>query len=407
MRSGILYAIVALLFAGTLQTVAQQDTCQPRMYYNPAAPTVVFLAPMPTPWFGIRMSTEWVSTVDSAYFGFGINRPIPSTKRDTLEVRVLGNTLPSLTVLDLVDFLIVPNLSGQFADGYYIAEFFFDSPSAMINPPSDFWLSWRLKGPVTDQARIMVKKPAIEPLRSVIINPNGSTTLATNFMRTQLGLTATDSVDFVAEARLCYPFGTPVELTSLHAVWRNSMVSLNWETATETNNYGFEVLRQIPSDQGMVKLWERLAFVQGNGTSVQPHSYQFTDPAPETAADAEGVIRYKLRQLDYDGASEMSHIVEAHMITTEPGFLLYQSYPNPVSMRDGSAVFAFSLPNEQHARLEVCDPLGRVVLAPLDGVYGAGRHALEASLSALRPGTWFYRLRTDSGVLVRRMIVTD
>jgi hypothetical protein len=407
MRTGCLSLLVLLVLFFAQPASGQKDTCQPRMYYDPAAPTSFYLSSLPTPWFGIRMYTEWVSTVDSAYFGFGIHRATPSTKRDTLEVRVLANTLPAITLLDRMDFVLIPNFNGLFPDGYYIAEFQFGSPVAWINPPGEFWLSWRIKGTPTDQARIMVKKPAIEPLRSVIINPNGSTVLATNFMRTQLGLAAGDSVDFVAEARLCYPYGTPVELVSLHAVWQNAGALLTWETATEVNNHGFEVLRQTPSGQQSMKLWERIAFVPGHGTTTQARQYSFLDPSAEAAADAYGIVRYRLRQLDYDGGAELSHVVEAHIPSPVAGLHLFQNYPNPVRASEGSTVFSFAIPESQHARLEVYDALGRLVAVPVNGLLSSGRHSIETALPGFRPGIYFYNIQTSAGVLTRKMIVTE
>ncbi len=407
MRSGIILAVAVICLLGTSQAYGQKDTCQPRMYYNPTTPSTVFLSAMPTPWFAVRMSTNWVSEVDSAYFGFGIHRPVASTKRDTLEVRVLGNTLPSFTILDQAVFILIPNINGLFPDGYYIAEFRFNAPVAYISPPGDFWLSWRIKGMATDQARIMVKKPAIEPLRSNIINTNGSTVLATDFMRTQLSLSSTDSVDFMAEARLCYPLGTPVELVSLQAVWQNDEVVLKWETATEVNNYGFEILRATPSDQENIRLWERIGFVRGNGTTTQPNTYSFVDPYAEAAADKDGVTRYRLRQIDVDGSAEMTHVVEAHRPSAVAGFHLFQNYPNPVTLGDGSTVFSFALPYEQQARLEIYDALGRLVSVPIDGTLSAGRQSIDISMKNLRPGAYFYRLNAHSGILSRRMIITD
>ncbi|MCZ7556874.1 MAG: T9SS type A sorting domain-containing protein [Bacteroidia bacterium] len=407
MRTGILFFFLFILCVTAQTAVGQKDTCQPRIYYDPSAPTSMYLSSLPTPWFGVRMYTEWVSTVDSAFFGFGIHRATASTKRDTLEVRVLGNTLPAFTLLDRMDFVLIPNFNGLFPDGYYVAEFQFDAPVAWINPPGEFWLSWRIKGTPTDQARIMVKKPAIEPRRSVIINSNGSTVLATDYMRTQLGLGAGDSVDFVAEARLCYPFGTPVELVSFHAVWQNDGALLSWETATEVNNYGFEILRQTPSDQQMVKLWERIAFVPGHGTSTRSQQYAFHDIAAEAAADAHGIVRYRLRQLDYDGSAELSHVVEAHAPTPVTGLYLYQNYPHPVRAGSASTVLSFSIPEAQHTRLEVYDALGRMIAAPIDKALSAGRHSIETAIPEIRPGIYFLRLQSGTGVVTRKMIVTE
>lgn len=401
--SSIVIVLLALLCAPRSHA---QYICEPLTYYNPGGTVLTYTHPLPTPWFGVRMSVNWTATVDTAYFFFGINRTVPTQKRDTMQVRVLANILPSFMFLDQIEFEIMPNLSGNFPDANYIAEFMFASPQAWIDPPGDFWLSWRLKGPITDQARIKVKDGAINPLRSVIINPNGTTTLATTFMTSQLNLRG-DSVDLIAEARVCYPYGTPVELVNLSAVSIPGGALLQWNTATESNNHGFEILRLQPGDNNdRLNLWQRIGFVEGHGTSTQPHGYQYIDRDIDGAADEQGVVRYRLRQIDFDGRSEMSPVVELQLDATALRFDLGQCYPNPVSAADGSAVLSFTLPREQRVRVEVYDALGRLLSVPVAGVFGAGAHVAELQTAALTPGVYYYRLIGGDGTLSRKFTVT-
>lgn len=63
----------------------------------------------------------------------------------------------------------------------------------------------------------------------------------------------------------------PVELTSFSASINLNNVILNWETATELNNEGFQIERKI-SDS-----WENIGYVVGNGTTTEPKSYSYTD----------------------------------------------------------------------------------------------------------------------------------
>ncbi len=65
----------------------------------------------------------------------------------------------------------------------------------------------------------------------------------------------------------------PVELTSFSATTIGKDVKLSWNTATEINNYGFEVLRQAQDD----KVWDKIGFVNGNGNSNSPKNYSFVD----------------------------------------------------------------------------------------------------------------------------------
>ncbi len=55
----------------------------------------------------------------------------------------------------------------------------------------------------------------------------------------------------------------PVELISFYGLIIGSTIKLNWETATEINNYGFEVERKTNK-------WETIGFINGNGNSNSP-----------------------------------------------------------------------------------------------------------------------------------------
>jgi hypothetical protein len=71
----------------------------------------------------------------------------------------------------------------------------------------------------------------------------------------------------------------PVELTSFVGNVNGSDVKLDWTTATELNNNGFEI--QKKSGNG----FSTIGFVKGNGTSTSKHEYSFTDKQlqPEAA----------------------------------------------------------------------------------------------------------------------------
>ena len=91
------------------------------------------------------------------------------------------------------------------------------------------------------------------------------------------------------------PPGTiPVELTSFVASVNENSVTLNWTTATETNNLGFEVQRNSGSD------YQAIGFVTGNGTTTETQEYSFTDIVTT------GSYSYRLKQVDYDGTFSYS-----------------------------------------------------------------------------------------------------
>jgi len=91
----------------------------------------------------------------------------------------------------------------------------------------------------------------------------------------------------------------PVELVAFTGQLQGSAVRLNWATASENNNKGFEVQRSTGDDQ-----WLPLGFVDGHGSTSQRNAYTLVD-----ANAPEGKTYYRLRQLDNDGTESFSPVV--------------------------------------------------------------------------------------------------
>ena len=100
----------------------------------------------------------------------------------------------------------------------------------------------------------------------------------------------------------------PVELTSFSATRIGSKVKLNWKTATEVNNYGFDVERSVISNGERNLSWETIGFVNGNGNSNSPKNYSFEDKNV-----TEGKYCYTIKQIDNDGQFEYSKTIEVNV----------------------------------------------------------------------------------------------
>ena len=115
----------------------------------------------------------------------------------------------------------------------------------------------------------------------------------------------------------------PVELISFIADLSENDVTLSWQTATETNNKGFEIQRIQDYKIERSKDWKTSGFIPGNGTTTEPMSYSFTDKNVEP-----GFYQYRLRQIDFDGSFTYSDIIEVEVRAANV-FTLEQNYPNP------------------------------------------------------------------------------
>jgi hypothetical protein len=223
----------------------------------------------------------------------------------------------------------------------------------------------------------------------------------------QLSGTGTQYSDFIWATPAAETKGTqnnsqalPVELTSFTASTSSASgsvsVELNWETATEVNNYGFEVerkiLKQVQNDS-----WENIGFVEGHGNSNSPKLYSYTD----NTIEASGKYNYRLKQIDIDGTFEYSDIVEANLGTPEQ-FELDQNFPNPFNP---TTSISFNLPMDSDVKLNVFNVLGEEVAELLNENITAGYHSINFNASELNSGIYFYKLETNNFTQIRKMML--
>ena len=160
----------------------------------------------------------------------------------------------------------------------------------------------------------------------------------------------------------------PVELLSFTATRINDHeVRLDWTTATEHNNAGFEVWRMIEGEDDFTEV----AWVDGAGNSQQLIGYTHPDDNAATKTSY-----YKLRQVDHDGQSEWSPVVAVEGAGVSSQLV---AYPNPA--RD---VIMLSGPPERTASITLHDASGRVVEQWINTTMLDGLGALERGVYLLR-----------------------
>jgi hypothetical protein len=189
----------------------------------------------------------------------------------------------------------------------------------------------------------------------------------------------------------------PVELTNFTATTTNSVAMLIWQTATEVNNYGFEVQRRVvSSSKSSASNWENIGFVFGNGTSNTSHNYSFTDQKLST-----GTFAYRLKQIDNGGAFKYSQEAEVTMSVPKV-FALNQNYPNPFNP---NTTITFMLAEDSHVSLNVFDMLGREVETIISGEMLAGSYSKQWNAANVSSGIYFYRLQAGSFTETKKLIL--
>lgn len=142
----------------------------------------------------------------------------------------------------------------------------------------------------------------------------------------------------------------PVELLSFKAQLESDKTTLlEWKTASEENNEGFDIERSLDG-----RNWEKIGFVAGHGTTQSQQAYTYRDGAPKS-----GKNYYRLLQRDFDGESEYSNVV--HIILGEGNSWKdqVQVYPNPVA--GGAITVAFSDDFPVDGTLRLHSPIGQLL----------------------------------------------
>jgi len=190
----------------------------------------------------------------------------------------------------------------------------------------------------------------------------------------------------------------PVELTSFTANVNNGKVKLSWETATEVNNYGFEIQKlEVRSQKSEEVVWEKVGFVEGSGNSNSPKEYSFLDEAVPN-----GKYSYRLKQIDFDGQFEYLDVVEVEVNVLPAEFSLSQNYPNPFNP---STSIEYTVVSSEYVSLIVYDVLGNEVKTLVNEKKDAGSYRVNFDATSLSSGVYFYKIQAGSFNQVRKMML--
>lgn len=183
----------------------------------------------------------------------------------------------------------------------------------------------------------------------------------------------------------------PVELISFTASANGKEVTLNWSTATELNNQGFEVQRKFGLNDFVT-----IGSVIGHGTTTSSHNYTYVDKLFDA-----GKYFYRLKQIDFGGKYEYSQTVEVNWspFTT---YKLEQNYPNPFNP---TTTVGFGIPEKRNVRLSVLNILGEEIKILLNEEKEAGYHSIDYNASELPSGVYLYRIQAGNFLKTKKMLL--
>ena len=170
----------------------------------------------------------------------------------------------------------------------------------------------------------------------------------------------------------------PVELVGFSARLHGGKVALDWSTASEVNNQGFEVQRSTDFHD-----WTVLGFVPGHGTTDGLSDYFFDDHPLTT-----GTYYYRLRQMDTDGAFDYSPL---RSVEWEGAGRAVSIFPNPANEH-----VTLSLPEMPDGSLsaKLFSSVGRQV-----GLFVLENDRSRIDLGQLSPGVYFLEIEGQPRLL--------
>jgi hypothetical protein len=183
----------------------------------------------------------------------------------------------------------------------------------------------------------------------------------------------------------------PVTLIDFTVTKQNDDALLKWTTTMEENNKGFEIQRSTD-----VANWKVIGFVPGAGNSQIRNDYHYLDQNLSA-----GTYYYRLRQVDLDGHSQFSKVVEI-TFTGSMVLELKQNRPNPFN---NSTTIDVVIPKSGSVQLILYDQMGRPVQTLINEQKLPGTYSVQVNRNGLSSGIYFYKLNALGQSITKKMTI--
>jgi len=184
------------------------------------------------------------------------------------------------------------------------------------------------------------------------------------------------------------PTPLPVEYLALTAKGVQNTIKVEWSTASEKNNKGYEVQRSTDG-----QMFENIGWVNGHGTTNLMNMYQYTD-----ISVSKGITYfYRLKQIDYDGMFDISKKVAASISDNN---LSFNVSPNPYSEQTN---VVYQLDQTSEVTLEVFNKLGQKVTTLHKGIQEPGtyQYPFNAKQYGFSAGVYTVKMTINSQIFTR------
>jgi hypothetical protein len=172
----------------------------------------------------------------------------------------------------------------------------------------------------------------------------------------------------------------PVKLISFDGKYDQNVIALQWATAWEDQNEGFEIQKSNDAVN-----FSKIGYVPGNLTIKSKSVYGFTD----TDIKPDETVYFRLKQYDLDGSYEFSRIIAVKSTLNEEGKVLV--YPNP-----NKGIFVLKSKDASLSNIHFYNSLGKELAIKVRLAEEQDSFQVT-SISSLVPGIYELKINTDHG----------
>jgi len=178
----------------------------------------------------------------------------------------------------------------------------------------------------------------------------------------------------------------PVTFLSFNGMVKNAEALLNWATATEINNKGFEIEKSLDNQH-----FSTIGFVAGKGNTSSNAYYNFTDIKLVSGANF-----YRLKQIDMDGRFTYSSVIKLDYKN-----FAWQITGNPSA---NNAWVILQLDKPAKVSLQIVSLSGHVVSTINKGSLQNGTYSIPLNTHNYSAGMYIVRLLVDENIYSKKII---
>lgn len=179
----------------------------------------------------------------------------------------------------------------------------------------------------------------------------------------------------------------PITLVAWEGQCEGRTVTLKWTTASEQDNAYFTIEKSRDAST-----WSAIGTVPGAGNSSSMINYSFTDDAA-----ADGLAYYRLRQTDFNGSTETSHVIAAGC-GVEQGTAIVNAWDDGTHL---NLVVSSTLDGVYD--LTLTDAQGKVMTTQAAQVINTGSTTLRVDKSGIATGIYMVQLLNSTNMMSRRV----